>query len=79
MAKKNEKFEVSKEKRDHMIGLIQSYFYKERDEELGELAATLILDFFIDKLATEFYNQGVEDCYKYMNEKLEDLLGLQKL
>jgi uncharacterized protein (DUF2164 family) len=45
---------------------------------LGELASSLILDFIIDELAPEFYNQGVEDSYTYMNDKLEDLLGIKK-
>ncbi|MDO7785752.1 DUF2164 domain-containing protein [Desulforamulus aquiferis] len=70
---------LSKENRQYMISEIQSYFSKERDEELGELASGLILDFFIEKLAPEFYNQGVNDSYLYMNDRVEDLLGIQKL
>ena len=61
-----------------MVSAIKSYFITEREEELGDLAAGFILDFFIEKLAPEFYNQGVYDSYKYMNEKIEDLLGIQK-
>ncbi len=72
------KFELSKDKKDYMISEIKSYFAKERDLDLGDLAAALILDFFIEKLAKEFYNQGVEDSYKYMNNSIEDLLGIQK-
>lgn len=74
----NKKIELSKEKQEHMISLIKDYFRKERDEELGDLAAMLILDFFIEKLAPEFYNQGVYDSYKYFSEKVEDLLEIQK-
>jgi uncharacterized protein (DUF2164 family) len=73
------KFELSKEKKDSMISEIKNYFLKERDIELGDLAAALILDFFMEKLAPEFYNQGVEASYKYMNNSIEDLLGIQKL
>ena len=72
------KFELSKDKKDYMISEIKSYFAKERDLDLGDLAAVLILDFFIEKLAQEFYNQGVEDSYKYMSGSIEDLLGIQK-
>lgn len=79
MAKKNSKFELSKEKKDKMIDAIQSYFLNERDIELGDLAAALILDFFTEKLAPEFYNLGVEAAHQYMSEKVEDLLGIQKL
>ena len=72
------KFELSKDKKDNMISEIKNYFAKERDLDLGDLASALILDFFIEKLAQEFYNQGVEDSYKYMSGSLEDLLGIQK-
>lgn len=61
-----------------MISSIQTFFQNERDEILGELAASMILDFIIDKLGPEFYNQGVFDSYRFMSEKSEDLLGLQK-
>lgn len=72
------KFELSKEKRDQMVGEIKNYFENERDEELGDLAASLILDFFIEKLAPEFYNQGIYDSYQFMTDRVEDLLGIQK-
>ncbi|GAB6168636.1 DUF2164 domain-containing protein [Clostridium carnis] len=72
------RFELSKEKRENLKNEIKTYFYEERDEELGDLAANMILEFFMDKLATEFYNQGVEDSYKYIIDRAEDLLGIQK-
>jgi len=74
----NNQIKISKEKRDDMISTIKTYFYKERDEEIGDLAALLILDFFMEKLAPEFYNQGVYDSHKYMLDRIEDLLAIQK-
>lgn len=72
------KFRLSKEKRDEMISAIKHYFLNERDEDLGDLAAGLILEFFLEKLAPEIYNQGIFDSYKFMGDKIEDLLGIQK-
>ena len=69
---------VDKEMQEDMISEIKAYFLKEREEELGDLAARLILDFFMEKLAPYAYNQGVLDSYKYMSERTEDLLGIQK-
>ena len=77
MAKKP-KFELSKQKRDEMTALIKGFFLKERGEELGDLSSGFILDFFIEKLAPEFYNQGVFDAHKYMLDRVEDLLAIQK-
>jgi len=69
---------VSKEKRDEMVSALQNYFFKEREEEIGDLAAGLMLEFIIEELAPEFYNQGVHDSYKYMKDTIEDLLSIQK-
>ena len=68
---------VSDERKNDMIRLIKEYYFNERDEELGDLAAGMILDFFIKELAPEFYNQGVLDSHAFMNEKIEDLFGIQ--
>jgi len=69
---------LSKEKKEKLIADIQTYFLKERDEDLGELAAGLILEFFLEKLGPEIYNQGVADSYRFMSEKVEDLLEIQR-
>ncbi|WP_352419091.1 DUF2164 domain-containing protein [Proteiniborus sp.] len=74
----NNKIILSKEKKEKMIAAIIDYFAKERDEEIGYLAATLILDFITEKLGPEFYNQGVYDSYRRMSEMVEDLLEIQK-
>jgi uncharacterized protein (DUF2164 family) len=75
---KNNKIKLTKEKRDEFISELQEYFYNEREEELGNLAANLMLDFIIEKLGPEIYNQGVYDSYTYMTDRVEDLLGVQK-
>lgn len=72
-----DKIKLTKERKDEMISIIKDYFLKSRDEELGELASSLILDFFLEELAPEFYNQGVYDSHNYMNEKSEELLSIQ--
>lgn len=72
------KIEFNKDIREEMILAIKTYFQEERDEDLGDLAASLILDFFVDKLAPHAYNQGVYDSYIYMRERTEDLLEIQK-
>jgi len=61
-----------------MTNKIKEYFFNERDEEIGDLAASLILEFIIEELAPEFYNQGIYDSYKYMTERVEDILSIQK-
>jgi uncharacterized protein (DUF2164 family) len=75
---KKDSIKLSREKKEEMIAEIKDYFLKEKEEELGNLAANLVLDFIIDKLAPEFYNQGVIDSYKYMTGRIEDMQSLLK-
>ena len=72
------KIELNEEKRIAMISEIKTFFQKERDELIGDLASILVLDFFMEKLATEVYNQGVYDSCQYMKKKVDDLLEIQK-
>jgi len=75
--KDTEKIKLSKEKKEDMVAAIQSYFSDKMEEELSNLDSTRMLKFIIEELAPEFYNQGVYDSYKYMNDRNEDLLSIQ--
>lgn len=72
------KFVLKKEIKDDMIAEIKTFFAQERNEELGDLAALFILEFFMEKLAPHFYNEGVNDSYQFLSEKLEDLFEIHK-
>ena len=61
-----------------LIDNLKRYYWNERNEELSDLGAVLLLDFIINDIGPYIYNKAVEDSYAYMNERIEDLLGLQK-
>jgi len=61
-----------------MVTAIKDYFLTVREEKIGDLAAGLLLDFIIEELAQEFYNQGVYDSQKFMEDKIEDLSSILK-
>ena len=69
---------VTKERRAYLVTEIKNYFLTEREEEIGDLAAGFFLDFILEKMAPEFYNQGIQDAQIYMRDAAEDLLSLQK-
>ena len=69
------KVELDKEQKKRAIQDIREYFSKERDEEIGDLAAELILDFINEKMSSYFYNQAIIDIQKYMSDKVEDMYG----
>lgn len=70
------KLEFTKDQKDKIISEIQNYFLSERDENIGELQASILMDFFVDLIGKASYNQGVEDVKRYMEEKLDDLYGM---
>ncbi|MFC4557628.1 DUF2164 domain-containing protein [Virgibacillus kekensis] len=72
------KFDLPKEKKDDLVKEIKAYFLDERNEEIGDLAAMLMLEFIMESIAPVFYNLGVEDSHTYMGEKLDDLFGIMK-
>jgi len=70
--------ELTKEVRMVLIENLKRYYWNERNEELSNLGAELLLDFIVNDIGPYIYNKAVEDSYAYMNERIEDLLGLQK-
>lgn len=72
------KLHLSKQQKEEMKQKVQDYFLRERNEELGDLSASLMVDFIISELGEVIYNKGIEDAHRYMNERVEELLDLQK-
>ncbi len=72
----------TKLQKDSMISEIQRYFYEERNEEIGNLAAENMLEFFKNSLGPYFYNEAIKDARNLMEEKMasieEDLYSLEK-
>ncbi len=78
MARIKSNFEINKQTKLKLIDEIVTYFRNERDEDIGLLSAELILDFFIEKIAPDFYNLGVQDSIKFISQSIEDMSGLEK-
>jgi len=57
---------------------LKEYFLNKRGEEIGDLAADIILDFISEKIGPHFYNQAIYDVSKYMSDKIDDLNGFIK-
>jgi len=69
---------LDKLQKKEMVGKLQTYFLAERSEELGELAASLLVDFIVSDLSAPIYNRAVADAYALMSERLEELFELEK-
>lgn len=72
----------TKEKKDQAIRDIQQFFYDERGEEIGIIAAENFLDFFAAQVGPHIYNQGVKDARNVVSDRLaaveEDLYALER-
>jgi uncharacterized protein (DUF2164 family) len=66
---------LTDERRERMIRAIQRQLEEQLDLHAGELAAGLLLDFFIRELGAPVYNQAIQDARSFLLEKLEDLEG----
>lgn len=65
--------QLTKEQKDKMINDIIQFFYDERDEEIGIIAASSVLDFFLEEIAENIYNQGLDDAKKWFTDKMESV------
>jgi uncharacterized protein (DUF2164 family) len=74
MAKRSGKFDFeSDEARVKFIKEIITFFKRERDEEIGMIAAENILGFFLQTIGEDVYRKGVNDAKKLLRERFEDL------
>ena len=74
----NELFQLTDEQRKQGMETIKAFFSEERDEDLGDLAAMLILDFISESFGPYYYNKGLEDAKSFLSEKIEDIYTLEK-
>ncbi|MGZ0656838.1 DUF2164 domain-containing protein [Coraliomargarita sp. W4R53] len=66
---------TNQEARD-AIPSIKRYILEEFEEEIGDLKAEMLLDFFLTEIGPYAYNRGVSDAEQYYREKTEDLAGV---
>jgi uncharacterized protein (DUF2164 family) len=66
--------ELNKETQKRLVGSIQHYFQKNmEDEDVGDLKALLLLEFFIKELGPAIYNQAISDAQGVMLDRVTEL------
>ena len=66
---------LSVERRELILGSLESLFLDEFDEELSSFRAERLLDFFVHALGAPVYNQAIRDAHGFLQDKLADLEG----
>lgn len=64
----------SRDQTAHMVDKLQKYLQRELDVEIGDFDAEFLLDFFAKELGVHFYNQGMADALRVVEEKTESLV-----
>jgi uncharacterized protein (DUF2164 family) len=59
--------------RTQVLDSIKRFFSEELDEEIGDLRAERVFDFFAAEIAPSVYNQALADAQSFIVEKAEDL------
>ena len=64
---------LSKNEKDLIISKLQSYFYEERQEELGLIGAENLYAFFIKNIAPHVYNLALKDARHMVEQQWSSL------
>lgn len=67
--------EISKQGRADAVASIQRYFEENMPEPIGELAAGLLLNFFLEEVGPVIYNWAIADAQARMAQRVSDLSG----
>lgn len=66
------------EVRKKLIEDIKTFFWNEKDEEISNLSAEILLDFILNNVGPHIYNQAIGDAYAFISGKVEDVFELEK-
>jgi uncharacterized protein (DUF2164 family) len=65
--------ELTPQESAEAIHSLKKYFASEMDEELTELRAKLLLDYFLKEIGPFAYNLGVKHAEEFFRQRVEDL------
>ena len=61
------------ETRADLVASIKQYYRAERDEEIGDLQASFLLDFILKEIGPTVYNRALVDAQAYLSGVVGDL------
>ena len=64
---------LPEDKQSRIIESIKRYFLENLEDEIGDLKASLLLDYVVHEIGPVMYNQAILDAQAFMADKLDDL------
>jgi uncharacterized protein (DUF2164 family) len=62
--------------RKQAIASLRAYCADNMDEQIGDLKASLMLDYILTELGPTIYNQAIADARVFLEERVSDLGGV---
>lgn len=67
---------LADEAKKQAVASIRRYFKEEWEQEIGDLKAGLLLDYFLRELGPTVYNRAIADARGFFEERAADLDGV---
>lgn len=69
--------ELSREATQQSVASIRRYFAERLEQDIGDLKAGLLLDFFVQEIGPVIYNGAIADAQTYLRDRVADLEGVR--
>ena len=66
---------LSDETSQRLMSSIKRYVSENMEEEIGDLKARMMLDFFLEEIGPSIYNKAIADAQAHMHDRIGDLDG----
>lgn len=68
---------LQKDTEKYLLGSIKQFVAENLDKEIGDLKASLFLEFCVREIGPSIYNQAIADAQQYFQERAADLAGIR--
>ena len=65
---------ISRKNKDKIVQILQEWFKDNLDQDIGNLDAEFLTDFFTENIGALYYNQALKDVHTLIYEKTESLV-----
>ena len=66
-------FTLAPDAKKQAIASIRRYFAESWDQDIGDLKADLLLDYFLREIGPAVYNRAIGDAQVYLRDRVADL------
>jgi uncharacterized protein (DUF2164 family) len=67
---------LSPDARKQALASIKQYVSENLEQDIGDLQAGFLLDYFLKEVGPSVYNQAIHDAQRYFQERVSDLEGV---